>query len=117
MVLHLNAYDQARFGLLTMHRGVWNGQRILSEEWVRMATTPTPANRGYGFMNWYLNTDQRSHPTAPEYTWTHTGAGSNLIYVDPANELVIVARWIQGAGFRDVVAKVLDAMGETAARN
>ena len=112
----INAFDQARLGLLTLHKGVWNGDRILSEEWIHMATTPGEVNEGYGFMNFSLNTGQRRFPTSPEYTWVHTGAGSNLIYVDPANELVIVCRWIRGGAFSDVVALVLDAMGSSAIR-
>ena len=66
--------------------------------------------------NFSLNIGQGRYERAPEYTWTHSGAGSNLIYVDPANELVIVARWIQGGQFDDVVHLVLDAMGERAVR-
>ena len=112
----INAFDQARLGLLTLHRGLWNGERILSEEWIQMATTPGEVNEGYGFMNFSLNTGQRRFPTSPEDTRVHTGAGSNLIYVDPANELVIVCRWIQGGAFSDVVALVLDAMGSSAIR-
>jgi len=113
----ISAFDQARFGLLTMHKGNWNGKQLISEEWIDMATTPGPVNRTYGFMNFSLNTDQRRYENAPEYTWTHTGAGSNLIYVDPANELVIVARWIQGRVFTDVVHTVLGAMGAVAVTN
>ena len=110
----LSAYDQARFGLLTMHKGKWNGEQLVSEAWIDMATTPGEVNAGYGFMNFSLNTDQGRYANAPEYTWTHTGAGSNLIYVDPANDLVIVCRWIQGGAFRDVVHTVLEAMGAAA---
>ena len=114
----INAYDQARFGLLTMHKGMWNGQRIISEEWIELSTTPTDVQPTYGFMNFYMNTDRRQHPNAPEYTWTHTGAGSNLIYVDPENELVIVSRWIQGRAFTEVVHAVLYAIaGARAASN
>ena len=112
----ISAFDQARFGLLTMHKGKWDGRQLVSEEWIGMATTPGEVNRSYGFMNFSLNTDQQRYPNAPEYTWTHTGAGSNLIYVDPANELVIVSRWISGGAFRDVVHAVLDAMGSAAVR-
>lgn len=112
----ISAYDQARFGLFTLHRGVWNGQRILSEKWFDMATRPDAVNETYGFMNFALNTGQRRYANAPENTWTHVGAGSNLVYVDPANELVIVARWIQGRAFNDVVHLVLDAMGDRAVR-
>lgn len=105
----ISAFDQARFGLLTMHKGKWDGTQLISEEWIEMATTPGTVNDTYGFMNFSLNTDRRRYPHAPEYTWTHTGAGSNLIYVDPQNELVIVCRWIRGDAFREVVHAVLDA--------
>ena len=113
----INAYDQARFGLFTLHRGMWKGERILSEKWFDMASTPGEVNDGYGFMNFSLNTNQERYERAPENTWTHTGAGSNLIYVDPANELVIVCRWIQGGQFDEVVHLVLDALGDRAIRN
>ncbi len=113
----INAYDQARFGLFTLHKGMWNGKRLLSEEWFDMATTAGKVNTGTGFMNFSLNVGQQRYARAPEYTWTHTGAGSNLIYVDPENELVIVCRWIQGGQFDDVVHLVLDAMGTVATRN
>jgi CubicO group peptidase (beta-lactamase class C family) len=113
----INAYDLARLGLLTLHKGMWDGQRILSEEWIDMATTPGAVNAGYGFMNYMLNTDQERYSNAPEYTWTHSGAGSNLVYVDPANELVVVARWIQGRAMNELLGMIFDAMGEMAAAN
>lgn len=114
--LLINAFDLARFGLLTLHKGMWNGKQLISEAWIDMATTPHEVNRGTGFMNFSLNIGQGRYERAPEYTWTHSGAGSNLVYVDPANELVIVARWIQGRRFADVVHLVLDAMGDAAVR-
>jgi CubicO group peptidase (beta-lactamase class C family) len=111
----INAYDLARLGLLTLHKGEWNGQRILSEAWVDLSLTPGEVNPAYGFMNYYLNTGRAGYPSAPENTWTHTGAGSNLVYVDPANELVVVARWIQGGAFDGLLSRIFDAMGPMAA--
>ncbi|HUF75084.1 MAG TPA: serine hydrolase [Longimicrobiales bacterium] len=113
----INAYDLARFGLLTMHEGMWNGERIISEEWIDLSTTPTDVQPTYGFMNFYMNTGRRQHPNSPEYAWTHTGAGSNLVYVDPENELVVVSRWIQGGAFSEVVQTVIGAIGARAASN
>ena len=75
-----------------------------------MATTPTTAEPTYGFMNYFLNTGRNLLPAAPEKSFTHIGAGSNLIYVDPENDLVIVARWIQEKAFAGVVEKVLSAV-------
>ncbi|MBX9698836.1 MAG: serine hydrolase, partial [Cyclobacteriaceae bacterium] len=50
----INARDMARFGYLTLRKGKWKDKQVLSENWVKMATTPTPAEPGYGFMNWFL---------------------------------------------------------------
>ncbi|MEX2570100.1 MAG: serine hydrolase [Gemmatimonadota bacterium] len=108
--LFINAYDQARFGLLALHRGRWDGRQLLSEEWVGMALTPTEAQSNYGFMNWYLNHDGRRVPTGSRSAVVHVGAGSNLIYVDPENDLVVVVRWITGSGLNGVVERVLGAM-------
>lgn len=89
----INARDMARFGYLTLRKGKWGDQQLLSEEWIRMATTPG-VNTGYGFMNYFLNTGRRALPSAPEQAFYHLGAGNNIIYVDPVNDLVIVTRWI-----------------------
>lgn len=108
--MFISAYDQARFGLLTLRRGVWSGRQILSERWVRMALTPTPAQTDYGFMNWFLNTDRKRLPSAPESAFMHLGNGTNLIYVDPEHDLVIVARWIDNGALDAFVGRVLAAI-------
>ncbi|MBL0173236.1 MAG: serine hydrolase [Gemmatimonadaceae bacterium] len=90
----INAWDMARFGLLTQRRGVWGTQRLMSDAWVTQALTPTPAQPTYGYMNWFLNTDRKYVPSAPAQAFVHVGAGNNIIYVDPVNDLVAVVRWI-----------------------
>ncbi len=96
--MFINAYDMARFGLLTLHRGRWNNRQILSEQWVKWALTPTGPNPEYGFMNWFLNTGQKALPSAPANVFYHLGNGANVIYVDPDLDLVAVVRWIDPAG-------------------
>lgn len=107
--MHISALDQARFGYLTLKRGRWGDRQILSEEWLRMAETPGKVNAGYGFMNWFLNTDGESIPAAPESAFSHRGAGTNLIYVDRENDLVVVARWIRREAIAEFIEKVLMA--------
>lgn len=93
--LVIAAEDMARFGLMTLHRGNWNGKQVLPEQWVKWALTPTGPNPGYGFMNWFLNTGRKMLPSAPETVFCHVGNGANVIYVDPELDLVAVVRWIE----------------------
>jgi CubicO group peptidase (beta-lactamase class C family) len=108
--MFISARDQARFGYLTLRRGKWRDRQLLSEAWVRMALTPTPAQPTYGFMNWFLNTERKLLPSAPASAFAHLGAGTNLVYVDPEHDLVIVARWIERNALDDFVRRVLGAV-------
>ncbi len=92
--MFISAYDLARFGLLTLHRGNWDGKQLLSEKWVGMALTPTGPNPGYGFANWFLNTGRKAIPSAPANVFYHLGNGANVIYIDPDLDIVAVIRWI-----------------------
>lgn len=103
----INARDMARFGYLTLRNGKWAGKQLISEEWIRMSRTPGPANDSYGFANYYLNTGKRALPSAPESAFYHLGAGSNIVYVDQVNDLVIVTRWINSTRAVDAMVKVL----------
>lgn len=108
--MFINAYDMARFGYLTLRRGKWKERQLLSEDWIDMACTPTPAQPTYGFMNYFLNTEKKLLPSAPEKAFYHLGNGANMVYVDPENDLVIVARWIKNNAMDGLVQRTLAAM-------
>jgi CubicO group peptidase (beta-lactamase class C family) len=107
----LNAWDMARFGLLTQRRGVWGDKRLLSDAWVTQALTPTPAQKTYGYMNWFVNPERTYLKAAPEQAFVHVGAGNNFIYVDPANDVVAVIRWMDtNASLNTFVEKLLGSL-------
>lgn len=108
MMLH--AYDMARFGYLTLRNGKWKDRQLVSEQWNRWAQTPSAPQPTYGFMNWFLNTDKKMWPSAPEKAYGHVGAGTNLIYVDPGNELVVVLRWIEDSKIDEFLKLLLSAI-------
>jgi hypothetical protein len=58
-------------------------------------------------MNYFLNTGRTLMPSAPEQAYQHRGAGNNVIYVDPVNDLVVVARWINTLPSMDGVIRQL----------
>jgi len=109
--MFINAWDMARFGLLTLRRGMWGDKRILSEAWVKMALTPTGPQPTYGFMNWFLNTDRKWMPSAPPpNAFGHVGNGTNLVFVSPDQDLVAVVRWIDNASIDTFLGKLLGAV-------
>lgn len=106
----INAYDLARFGYLTLRKGKWKDKQLLSEQWLTWSATPTPVQPGYGFMNYFLNTDKKYLPSAPTTAFTHIGNGTNMIYVDKENDIVAVVRWIDNSSLDGFVNALLKAV-------
>jgi CubicO group peptidase (beta-lactamase class C family) len=79
--------DYARFGLLFLHKGKWNGRRIVSEDWVRAATGADPATdlafyHGYRYF-WWLDVERPGRFYA-------LGKYGQYIYVAPDADAVVV---------------------------
>jgi CubicO group peptidase (beta-lactamase class C family) len=108
--LFISAIDMARFGLLTLHKGKWGNKQLIPEQWMDLSTRPTTAEPEYGFMNYFLNTDQKLFPAAPASAFAHIGNGTNMIYVDREHELVVVGRWIENKSLNDFLQRVLQAV-------
>jgi CubicO group peptidase (beta-lactamase class C family) len=81
--------DWLRLGLLYLHGGVWNGERILPEGWADFVRTPAPAwsEPVYGAFFW-LNRTQRW--PVPEDAYFMAGAGGQYAIVIPTHDLVVV---------------------------
>jgi CubicO group peptidase (beta-lactamase class C family) len=105
--LFISTRDHARFGLLFLRRGVWNGERLFSEKWMAMLRVPAEAFPGYGYM-WWLNTGRRALKDAPEHIYYASGFGGNFIVVDEQNDLVVVVRWMPNLnGFLKIVLEAV----------
>ena len=104
----IHAQDQARIGLLLLRGGVWNGRRILSQEWISRMRVPCPLYPQYGYL-WWLNTGRGLFPSASEASYSASGAGGNLTWIDPENDLVAVLRWIDPAERDGFLRLVTDA--------
>jgi CubicO group peptidase (beta-lactamase class C family) len=110
--MFISARDMARFGYLFLRHGRWGERQLVSEKWIAMARTPGPANAGYGYMNWFLNSGPKpAFSKAPPTSVTFQGNGSNIIYIDWDHDLVVVVRWIQQRAFNDFIGQVLGAIG------
>jgi CubicO group peptidase (beta-lactamase class C family) len=96
--LWMRATDHARVGRLLLHRGAWDGQRVLGAEWLDRSFTPSARNPDYGLL-WWLNHRGRIFGEAPTSGVCARGnLGRQLLWVDPARDLVVVSRWSDGVG-------------------
>ena len=102
----ISTLDHARYGYLLMNNGKWNDQQLISEDWIKMATTPSPTNSRYGYL-WWLNTNP-SVSNAPTSAFYASGAGGNYIWIDRENELLIVMRWVRN--MREVLAAFTESL-------
>ncbi len=92
------ARDFARLGQFWLQDGVWNGQRLLPEGWMKTMTTPTgpqpPAGAGYGATLWLHG----PKTGLPEGSYAAQGNRGQYIIVIPSAKLVIVRRGEDPAG-------------------
>lgn len=93
------ARDLARFGQLYVQDGVWEGQRILPEDWRAFVSTPSgpqpPTGAfGYGATFWVMN---RS-PGVPADAFAAFGNRGQYVVIVPSRNVVIVRRGEDPAG-------------------
>lgn len=83
------ARDWSKFGLLYLHNGDWNGEQILSKNWVDYTKTPTPTSEGiYGAQFW-LNAGGH-FPDVPKDLFSCNGYQGQKVSIIPSKDVVIV---------------------------
>jgi len=108
--LFINTEDMARFGLLFLSRGKWDGQSLLEEAWIDEAVSPSVPNPNYGFMWWLNRPGARQWQSLPENIYYAAGFGGNFIVVCPDEELVMVLRWLEPSQIGEFVERVYQAL-------
>lgn len=109
----INAEQLARFGHFYLNKGNWNGQQLLSKDWINKATqnqvfTDVVAEtdrdnvdgRGcYGY-NWWVNgvmpNGDLHMPDAPKSLYYASGLHNNMCFVIPEWDMVFVRRGEDG---------------------
>lgn len=99
--LHLKPRDLALFGQFCLERGQWDGQQIVSRDWMEMASRPaldsqkTGLPLKYGYY-WWIDADNNAY--------FGMGAGGQYLYIVPSREMVIVhtAGPAGGNGFEEL---------------
>jgi CubicO group peptidase (beta-lactamase class C family) len=127
--MYATARDWARFGLLHLQDGMWDGQRILPAGWVAWSVTPAPAAPlgRYG-AQWWLNagaaadTMRRPWPDLPRDIYWASGFQGQYVAVLPSHDLVVVrlglseteGAWRLGPFLRSVLDVIAERPGAAA---
>jgi CubicO group peptidase (beta-lactamase class C family) len=116
--VYATARDWARFGMLYLRDGVWNGTRILPPGWIDYTGTPAPADsaKRYGAHFWLAIPLEYagSNPQLPVPALHAAGHEGQFVTIVPSYDLVIVRlgrtryphAWDQAVFVRDVLASV-----------
>ena len=95
--------SMARFGLMALNKGKWNGQQIINEAYLTEATnTSQNINLAYGYL-WWLNGKSSYHlpqsqlqlngsiiPDGPTDMFMALGKNDQKIYVIPSKNMVVI---------------------------
>jgi len=86
--LTLTTQEMARFGLLYVNDGLWNNERVVSEEWISDSTRPHSqidfdgVNMKYGYLWWLYDADD-------VHVFAAVGDGGNAIFCIPGRKVVV----------------------------
>jgi CubicO group peptidase (beta-lactamase class C family) len=112
--VYTNARDLARLGMLYLQNGMWKGERLLSESWIKFVRTPAPAtapNNQYGGHFWLVPANRTD---IPKDAYSTNGNRGQFTVIVPSHNLVIVRRGLdygrQGFSQWDLTREVLKAI-------
>ncbi len=118
-ILGLNVYNtstrgMARFGLMALNNGSWDGNTIVNDTYFNEMTMPSQnLNKSYGYLWWlngeesYMGTNTQEIipgsliPNAPDDLFAALGANDQKIYVVPSKSLVVI-RTGESAGIQQL---------------
>lgn len=111
-----SAWDWARFGLLHIWDGVFEGDRILAEGWIEFVSTPAPGdpNRGYGGLFW-LNRGGQMDRVPSDAFWPAGFMGQLTIVIPSADMVVVRLGPSDGDPYEymnETIGRVLDAISQ-----
>ena len=96
--MYATARDWAKFGQLYLQGGVWKGERLLPEGWVKYSATPTPKSNGtYAAQFWLERNDQ----SFPQDAFMAEGFEGQNVTIIPSKNLVIVRLGLSRGGTFD----------------
>lgn len=81
--------DWAKFGLLHLNKGNWNGQQLFDSKWIDYITKVTEGSDGVYGAHWWLNAGGK-YPDVPRDMYSANGFQGQRVFIIPSKDLVVV---------------------------
>jgi len=103
--------DWAKFGLLYLHDGIWNNERLLPEGWVDYSTTEVASSKGKYGAHFWLNKRGVAFPDAPYDTYSANGYNGQKTIIIPSKDLIIVRLGLNSDfDFNTLISEIINAI-------
>lgn len=103
------ARDWAKFGLLYLHEGNWNGDQVLNENWIDYVATPTNgSNKKYGAQFW-LNAGGEL-PDVPTTMYFADGFQGQRVFIFPTKDLVVVRTGLTNIDYNELLKGIMESI-------
>ena len=81
--------DWAKFGILYLNKGNWNGTQLFDENWSKYVATPTKNSEGVYGAHFWLNAGGK-FPDVPRDMYSANGFQGQYVFIVPSKDLVVV---------------------------
>jgi CubicO group peptidase (beta-lactamase class C family) len=105
--------DWAKFGLLYLHKGNWNGEQLFDPSWSEYVAKPTNGSKGNYGAHFWLNAGNR-YPDAPNDLYSANGFQGQMVFIIPSKDLVIVRMGLKeqkdGFDFNGLLKEIIGSL-------
>ena len=95
--------DWAKFGLLYLHKGNWNGAQLFDPSWADYVSKPTALSDGTYGAHFWLNAEGK-YPDVPRDLYSANGFQGQRVFIIPSKDLVVVRTGLGAAPDFDINA-------------
>ena len=101
--------DWAKFGLLYLNNGQWNGQQLFTKDWVDYISTPTNGSNGTYGGHFWLNTEGQ-FTDVPKTMFYASGYQGQFVFIFPDQDLVVVRMGLAHININEFLKGILESI-------
>jgi CubicO group peptidase (beta-lactamase class C family) len=104
--------DWAKFGLLYLHQGNWNGEQLFDPNWAKYVAIPTNGSNSLYGAHFWLNAGGK-YPDVPRDLYHCSGYQGQMVFIIPSEDLVVVRMGLsEDLDYNTFLKEVIESLGK-----